>query len=156
MHLTTKFFSDLRKMLVGFFVLLALNAIVAISSAEITTENFCQIAIEEMQQQISNYQDLIDLVNQYQDDPATLTEQEEIKRAQFDQEKEDRYSSYGITAQEFVLYMGKNAAAVDAYLEANPDLKQQMDDLKDQLNSLAEEHTALKEALDQPSVPPSP
>ena len=119
--------------------------------AEITIESYCQITIGEMQQQISDYQELIDLANQYEDDLATLAQQESIKRAQFDQEKKVRYSLFGTTAQGYVLYMGKNGNDVKAYFDANPSMKQQIDDLSNQIKALAEEHQAIKEAINLPS-----
>ncbi len=82
-----------------------------------------------MQLEVANFQELIALVNQYKNDPKTLIQQEEVKRAEFDQEKNALYSSFGSTAEEYVTYMGKNGQEVEAYLEENQDIKQQMDDL---------------------------
>lgn len=120
-----------------------------IGLAEVTVSSYCQLTIAEMQQQISDYQELISLANQYKDDPTTLAQQEAMSRAQFDQEKEARYRSFGTTSQEYVLYMGKNASAVETYLKSNPVIKQQMDNLITQLISFSEEHSALKKAINQ-------
>ncbi len=49
--------------------------------------------------------------------------------------------------------MGKNERAVNAYLEANPDIKQQIDDLSAQVNSLMEEYESLKESVINPEPP---
>lgn len=122
--------------------------------AEISIDTFCQLTISEMQQQVLDYQKLIDLANQFKNDPEKLQQQESILRVQFDQEKEARYSLYDTTAQEYVLYMGENTDTVNAYLESNSEIKQQMDDLKAQLNTLAEQHAALKETVSRPSAPP--
>ena len=97
-----------------------------------------------MQQDVSNFQELIALVNQYKDDRKTLNEQEEIKRAEFDAAAEALFASFGTTAEEYVTYMGRNGRAVNAYLEANPDVKQQIDDLSAQVNARMEEYEALK------------
>ena len=121
--------------------------------ADISVDAYCQLVIEEMEQQISNYQELIALANLYQDDPITLAQQETVKRAQFDQEKQARYEKFGTSAEEYVLYMGENGLAVSAYLEENPDIKQQMGDLKTRLTELSGEHGALKEAIEQPPPP---
>ena len=126
------------------------------SLAEISTDSYCQLTIAEMQQQISNYQELIAIAKQYKNDLTTHAQQEAVKRAQFDQEKEARYSSFGTTAQEYVLYMGKNGNAVKAYLDANPSIKQQIDDLSAQIRGLMEEHQAVKESIKQPEMPPLP
>ncbi|HDH04388.1 MAG TPA: hypothetical protein ENH01_01550 [Nitrospirae bacterium] len=125
----------------------------SISSAEMTVDSYCQLTIESMQQDISNYQELIALVNQYSNDPETLAQQEEIKRTEFDEDRDTLYSSYGTTADEYVLYMGKNGKAVNEYLEANTDVKQQIDDLSAQVNSLMEEYETLKEGVINPEPP---
>ena len=146
----------IRGLILTYFIVVAgiFIAPERISAAEISTTSFCQLTISEMEQQISNYQELITLATQYEDDPETLALQEEALRIQFDREKEARYSSYGITAQEFALYMGKHAAEVNDYLEEHPDVKQQLDFLTIELGALAEEHSALKEKSDQEPSPP--
>ncbi len=53
------------------------------------------------------------------------------------------------------MYMGENGRAVDAYLEENPDIKQQIDDLSAQVGSLLEEYEALK-GSGEPAEPPLP
>ncbi len=45
-------------------------------------------------------------------------------------------------------YMGRNGRAVNAYLEANPDVKQQIDDLSAQINALMEEYETLKGSVE--------
>ena len=55
---------------------------------------------------------------------------------EFDQAKKALFSSFGITDTEYAMYMGKNGRAADAYLEENPDVKQQIDDMSAQVGSL--------------------
>jgi hypothetical protein len=131
---------------------LALTVNPRISAAEISVDSYCQLAVQSLQQDVSNFEELIALVNQYKDDRKTLNQQEEIKRAEFDQAKEALFSSFGITDTEYAMYMGKNGRAVDAYLGANPDIKQQIDDLSAQVGSLLEEYESLKGGGE--SVPP--
>lgn len=121
--------------------------------AEISVGSYCQLTIQSMQQEISNFEQLIALANQYKDDPETLAHQEKIKRMQFDQAKNTLFSSFGTTANEFVTYMGRNGRAVNAYLDANPDIKQQIDELAAQVNSLMEEYESLKGSGEQPPLP---
>ena len=134
---------------------LALTVNPRISSAEISVDSYCQLALQSLQQDVSNFQELIALVNQYKDDRETLNEQEEIKKAEFDQAKEALFSSFGITDTEYAMCMGENGRAVNAYLEANPDVKQQIDDLSAQVGSLLEEYEALK-GSGEPVEPPLP
>ena len=53
------------------------------------------------------------------------------------------------------MYMGENGRAVNAYLDANPDIKQQIDDLSAQVGSLLEEYESLK-GSEEPAPPPLP
>ncbi len=129
-----------------FMCLVALSGLFFISQvchAEISTDAYCQLTLESLQQQIQQTQDLISIVNQYKDDSVTLNQQLEAKRAEFDEARESLYSSYGITAQAFVTYMDRNSAAVKAYLQAHPDINQQINDLSAQLNTLMEQEDAL-------------
>jgi len=76
-----------------------------------------------------------------------------VKKLQFDQAKNTLFSSFGTTAEEYVAYMGKNGREVGAYLDANGDIKQQIDDLSAQINSLLEEYESLK-GSGEPAPPP--
>ena len=82
------------------------------------------------------FEELIAIVNQYKDNRETLNEQEEIKKAEFAQAKEALFSSFGISDTEYAMYMGKNGRVVNAYMDANSDIKQQIDDLSAQVGSL--------------------
>ena len=134
---------------------LALTVNPRISSAEIPADSYCQLAVQSLQQDVSNFQELIALVNQYKNAREALNQQEEIKRAEFDQAKQALFSSFGITDTEYAMYMGENGRAVNAYLEANPSVKQQIDDLSAQVGSLLEEYEALK-GSGEPVEPPLP
>jgi hypothetical protein len=46
-----------------------------------------------------------------------LKQQKEIKKVEFSQAKDALFSSYGITDQEYALYMGRNGQAVNASFE---------------------------------------
>jgi len=134
---------------------LALTVNPRISSAEISVDSYCQLAVQSLQRDVSNFEELIALVNQYKDDREALNEQEEIKKAEFDQAKEDLFSTFGITDTEYAMYMGENGRVVNAYLEANPTIKQQIDDLSAQVGSLLEEYESLK-GSGEPVEPPLP
>jgi len=135
--------------------ILALTVNPRISSAEISVDSYCQLAVQSLQQDVSSFEELIALVNQYKDDREALNQQEEIKKAEFQQAKEALFSSFGITDTEYAMYMGKNGRAVDAYLEENLDIKQQIDDLSAQVGSLLEEYESLKGSR-EPAEPPLP
>ncbi len=152
MQIISKFRGSLTIVLVLAGVL-TLTVNPRISLAEIPADSYCQLTIQSMQQEVSNFQELIALINQYNDAPETLAQQEEIKRAEFDAAAEALFSSFGTTAEEYVTYMGRNGRAVDAYLEANPVVKQQIDDLSAQVNVRMEKYEALKGSV-EPAEPP--
>lgn len=154
MQMTAKVSGSLMMVLV-FAGTLVLTSNPRMSLAEISVDSYCQLSIQSMQQEVSNLQELIALVNQYKDDPGALAQQLEIKRAEFDQAKEALYSSFGITAEQYVTYMSRNSKAVNEFLEENPDVKQQIDDLSAQLTSLTEEEESLM-GSEGPPEPPLP
>ena len=125
-------------------------------NAEISVDSYCQLTIQAIQQQIPQVQELIALVNQFKDDPVTLDQQLETKRAEFDQSREFLYNSYGTTAQEFVTYMNRNKKAVDEYLSVNSDINQQINDLSSELNVLLEEEDELRQSLESTDEQPLP
>ncbi len=106
--------------------------------AEISPDSYCQLTIKKLRQEIFNLQELIK-IEEYGGD-------EDSKRAEFDQFADALFSSFNTTAKEYVMYMGKNGRAVNAYLKANPDIRQQIAELADQRNALLEEYESLKTA----------
>jgi hypothetical protein len=130
-----------------FLLFLVFMCNVKIGYAQMSVESYCQLSIQSLKQEVSNIQQLIALANQYQNDSLTLLQQETLTRTTFDQAKEKLYNSFGTTSKEYVLYMGKNWAAVNSYLDANPGYKNQIQDLKSQLSELSEKHDALKIAI---------
>lgn len=134
-------------------VILGFTSDPQISFADISVDSYCQLTVQCMQKEISNLQELIALTNQYIGDPQTLAQQEEIKKAEFDQKKTALFSSFGTTAEEYVLYMGVHKQAVDKYMEDNQGVKQQIESLSAQINSLIEEYEALKESIEPPAPP---
>ena len=123
--------------------------------ADITVEQYCNLSVDCLQQEVANFQELIALVNQYGDDRETLNQLEEIKKAEFSREKEELFSSYGITDEQYGTYMGANGHEVGKYLEHNPSVKQQIDDLSAQASYLMDQYEILKGSEDEePEEPP--
>lgn len=139
--------SKLNNILIGvlFFVaILGFTSNPQISFAEISAGSYCQLTIQSMQKEISNFQDLISLVKQYGSDPPGLSSRERVKKMQFDQAKSALFSSYGMTPDEYVLYAGRNKQEIDEYLTANLGVKQQIDGLSAQVTALMDQYEALK------------
>ncbi|GEM_PF-3682047 len=104
--------------------------------AEISADSYCQLAIKKLRQEIFNLQELIK-IEEYGGD-------EDSKRAEFDQFADALFSLFNTTAKEYVMYMGKNGQAVKAYLKANPDIRQEIDELAARRNALLDEYEFLK------------
>ena len=121
-------------------VALALGSRPGGASADISVPSYCEVAIQNMQQEVSNLNESIALVNQHKADLQTSAEVEQAKRPERDRAKEALFSSFGITAEEYVAYMGKHKAEVDKYLTENPAVKQQMDSLSAQVRSMLEQY----------------
>lgn len=114
--------------------------IINIASAELLINTYCQLCINIMQLEASNLQELISIKNQYQDDPDTLIRQIAIKKAEYKQNRDALFSSFGITENEYALYKGEHEREVTVYLEDNPDIKQQIDDLSSQVHTFLNEY----------------
>lgn len=119
----------------------------SVSVAELSVDSYCELCIESMEQEVSNYKELIELVRQYSHDPEALARQERLKRTEFDSAKEDLYTSFGTSTQEYILYMGKNRDAVNDYLEKHPDTKLKIDSLMFQINFVLVVYESVKEDL---------
>ena len=111
-----------------------------------------------MQLEESYLNELISIVKQYQEDSDDLEQQLEKKRKESDVTKDELYSSYETTSEEYINYMSKHGDEVDAYLKDNNDIKQQMDDLSQTINSLLDEFESLMKKIKgidtEPSGPP--
>ena len=153
MRVMSKFTRNLVMTVLVFAGILALTVNPGNSSAGISIESYCQLAMQSMQQEVSNFRDLIEIARRYRSAPETLAQQEKVKQIQFDQARRYLFSSFGTSAEEYVTYMGKNGVAVKRYLEANPDINQRIDDLSAQVNSLMQEYESLKGGSGPPPPP---
>ena len=142
-------------------VFVGLVFISQICYAEISVDAYCQLTIQSMQREISNLQELIALVDQYGvdqygNDPVAFAQQEAQKKQEFEEQKNQLFATFGTTAEEYAMYMDKNSEKVQAYLAAHPDIKQQIDELSAQVNSLLEQYEAKKAAIKKSYEPQPP
>lgn len=121
--------------------------------AEISVATYCQLSVQCLQQEASNFQTLVYLATQYEDNREALNQQEEIKKIEFAQARDALFSSFGITDTEYGTYMGKNGVAVNKYLAENPSIKQEIADLETQVNTLMEQYETLKGVEETPELP---
>jgi hypothetical protein len=128
------------------------------SYAEILAPSYCELSIQSMQLEITHLNELISIMNQYLNDPQTQAEQIATKQAEYDQALTSLYESFGTTGNEYVMYLGKHDHEVAAYLETNSDIKQQMDTLTSQIETLLAQYELLKgyEGEQPPQEPPLP
>jgi hypothetical protein len=135
--------------------LLLLAGSVSGAAAELTVDSYCQLVVASMQQEITFVQEIINLSNQYGDDPTTLEIYLENKRAEHAAANEVLFFSYYTDADVYIAFMGQHRQAVDQYLAENADIKQQIEDLSVQLTALMAEEESLL-STDEPEVPPEP
>lgn len=128
-----------------------------ISSAALPVSSYCQLSIQSMQLEVTHLNELISIMNQYQDDPQIQAQQIAIKQTEYNQILTSLYASFGTTGNEYVTYLGKHDQEVTVYLEANPDIKQQMDGLTSQIDTLLAQYESLKGYEGEPpEKPPLP
>lgn len=137
------------------FVCFAFVIAASVAFAETTVPSFCQLSMQNLEQEVANFQELIALVTLHREDPEAFARQEEIRQAAYEQAKTDLFSANEMTDEAFVLYMGKNGREVEAYLDGDPALKARIGELSGQVLSLMEQFEALKNALNAPAdLPP--
>ncbi len=124
--------------------------------AEISTDAYCQLTIQSMQGEVSNLQELISLADRYGEDPVAFAQQENQKQQEFEQQKAQLFLSFGTTAEEYAMYMDTNSEKVNTYLADHPDIRQQINDLSDQVNSLLEQFEAKKATIKKSYEPQPP
>ena len=141
-----------------FFALLAIGIffLPITSTAETAVSSYCQLSIQSLQQQVANFQELIALANQYSDDPDGFAAAETAKQAEFEENTNTLFTSFGITPQEYALYMGQHKNEVETYWQENQALKQQLDDLSAQAMTLMTEYESLTKSTPAAATPPLP
>lgn len=117
--------------------------------AGISVDTYCEMTIQTLSQQLPITQEIISIVEQYQNEPSTMEDQLTVKRAELENARIALYNSYGTTADEYVGYMSSNSKAVEAYLDANPEIRQQIEDLSAQLKELMVQEDKLMAAEQQ-------
>ncbi len=114
------------------------------SIAETTVPSYCELVIQAMEQQESNFQELIALADQYNDNPVAFATAEAAKQAEFEGNTNSLMASFDMTSQEYVLFMGKYKKEVETFWHENPIFKQQLDEISAEAFSLMTEFEELK------------
>jgi len=117
------------------------------ASATPTPQTYCEIAASAMQAQIENLQELILAADFYSKDPAGLSQQEIILAEEHSAAMDALLSTYGLTQQEYALHMGKHKREVDLFLEQNPDVKAQLETLRETMTTLGQTFEEKKQAI---------
>lgn len=121
--------------------------------AELPVGSYCQLSIQSMQQQLGNLEELLFVAHQYLGDPEGLSAAETSIQAEFEASTNELMGLYNMTPQEYVLYMGKHEADVEAYWNENPDQKQQLETLSAEVINLVTLYEELK-GTPETEVPP--
>lgn len=141
------------KNMISIVILLGISFDPLSGLAEISVDSYCQLTIQSLKQQLPITQEIISIVKQYQNDPSTMEDQLRLKRAELEDARLALYDSFGTTADEYVAYMSSNSRAVEAYLDANPEIRQQIEDLSAQLKELMVQEDELMAAKKDTPLP---
>ena len=123
-------------LIIGIFLNFFLTAVAMGSSADMSPEDYCLLAIQHLEQEVGHFKVLIDLAGQYKDAPEALAKQEGIKQEEFKRAAEGLCATYGITFNEFAVYMGRNGKVVNTYLKEHPEIRDTINTLSSELSSL--------------------
>jgi hypothetical protein len=96
-----------------------------------------------MQQEVSNSNQLIALMNRFGSDPRALAIKEKTKRMRFDEAKKGGFFLIDNDPDEYVRYIGVNGHAVRAYLAEDADVKRRIDELSARIKSLLDKYEVL-------------
>jgi len=113
------------------------------SIANITVDDYCQLTILMIQQDISNYQKLISIVQQYKNNPKELNYQNNILKNNIDKNRKILFSSFNIKSRTYYLYMGENSNLVNSYLNTHYNIKVKIKDLANQRDKILNRYESL-------------
>lgn len=116
-------------------------------SERLKVPSYCLTSIAVVRQELGSLNELIALAQQYSNDPNTFLQQEQLKRKEFDRNKEVLLASFGTTTGDYIAFMGKNKQQFEQYLNNHPGVKQTIDNLTGQLNALLEKYETLRASI---------
>ena len=110
----------------------------------LTVEEYCQLKMEWLSYERQVWQNKIDLLNQYHSDPDMFL----AKEAQLCNEEksacEEFLKTYGTNSEEFhLVFPNEHGVEIDTYLENNPEIRDQIDSLSAQNDSLISQYEDL-------------
>lgn len=95
--------------------------------ADLTPQEYCVVMMESMDVDIDHYKELVRIKGQSWDDAEALNRQVAASWARHGEALNVLYSAHGTTAREYQYYYNANKSQVDAFIEANGDVKEGLD-----------------------------
>ncbi|WP_089725808.1 hypothetical protein [Candidatus Thiosymbion oneisti] len=125
---------------------LLLAIIVAVPAMALTVEEYCTLSRDLMALSVREWREKARVANRNQNASkeelsSALQAVEQTYRAQ----REQRYASYATTYDDYMRFMNTDGRAVRSYLDNNPDLMNEIDDLSGQVEGFAQQVEAVME-----------
>ncbi len=117
--------------------------------ADISAEKYCELTVQDLKNRVENLKEQTASYTANKDDQRALIQNEYKIKQSLKKQREELYPSYGISGQDYVLYMGKHKKAVKKYLRDNPEIKKEIDRLSKQIRNLKRDYENAKEAEDE-------
>lgn len=107
-----------------------------LKAEELTPEIYCDLAIQSMQLQLAKLTERTSTAREQQDQgPPVAEAYDQHVKAVESLDLNRLYARHGVTAEEYVTYMGAQGQAVEAYLAENPAVRQRIDGLASNIKS---------------------
>jgi hypothetical protein len=124
-----------------------------IYASEITTYAYIELTKQSTQQKVQDLNQIIGAISSFASEPELWITEEAQMNAVFDSRLEALYESYGITADQYLLYYSKNMDEIESYLDVHQDDKQVIEQLNTEVASLLNQYEQLKMDLLQLEQP---
>lgn len=144
---TTKWINALTYILIG-----AIYASLT-QAADMTSYAYVELTKQSMEQKIQDLNQLIGAITGYTAEPEAWLAEEEQMTAVFDSRLSTLYDSFGVTAEQFLLFYSNNQEDVEGYLDVHADDRQVIDQLGADVTALLNQYEQLKIDLLQLTAP---
>ena len=100
-----------------------------VQAADITPYAYVELSKQSMEQKTQDLNQLIGAISGYTAGPDAWLAEEAQMTAVFDSRLDTLYDSYGVTAEQYLLYYSNNKEDVENYLDVHTDERQVIDQL---------------------------
>lgn len=124
-----------------------------VQATDMTTYAYVELTKQSTEQKIQDLNQLIGAITGYTAEPEAWLAEEDQMTAVFDSRLEMLYDSFGVTAEQFLLFYSNNEEDVEGYLDVHTDDRQVIDQLGVDATLLLNQYEQLKINLLQLTAP---